>query len=162
MKTLKILGIDPGLKKIGWALIEGNGDCRLIKLGCFKPQKNFQEILEIFSFFEKMIKNTKPQLIALEKIIFSKNKKTALEIAKIIGLIELLALKNKISIIEIGPTQLKKLIAGDGTAKKEALRKILEISFKKNFQNFLDDSLDALALTIGAFYLTKQKKLLQS
>ena len=162
MNHLKILGIDPGIKKIGWAIGEEKKDFKLIDFNCLKinsPEKNF---LVLFDFFEKIVKKYQPKTLVIEKIIFSKNKKTAIQIAKVIGIIEFLAQKHNLEIIEITPKELKKMIAGDGSASKEQIKKILKISFKKDFKKEMPDTLDAISLALAGFYLTKQKKLLKS
>ncbi len=161
MNHLKILGVDPGVKKIGWAIGEEKRDFKLIDFDCLQinsPEKNF---LVLFDFFEKIIKKYKPNSLVIEKIIFSKNKKTAIQIAKAIGVIELLAQKYNLDIIEIAPKELKKMIVGDGSASKEQIKKILKISFKKDFKKSMPDTLDAISLALVGFYLTKQKKLLE-
>ena len=75
--------------------------------------------------------------------------------------IELLAQKYNLDIIEIAPKELKKMIVGDGSASKEQIKKILKISFKKDFKKSMPDTLDAMSLALVGFYLTKQKKLLE-
>jgi len=162
MNSLKILGVDPGIKKIGWALGEGKKDFKLVKFECLRIDSSQKNLLVIFEFFENLIKKHKPTVLAIEKVIFSKNRKTAIEVAKVIGVLEFLGQKYKLEIIEVSPKELKKLITGDGLASKEQMKKLLEISFKKDFKNLASDVFDAISLCLSGFYLTKQKKLLKS
>jgi len=160
MKSFKILAIDPGIKKIGWAMAKAEKNFKILDFNCLKTsQKDF---LFILNFFENLIKKYHPKVLVLEKIIFSKNKKTAIEIAKVIGILELLAQKYQLQIIEISPKELKKMITGNGAASKKEIRKFLELSLEKNLKDFPSDALDAISLSLAGFYLTKQKILLKS
>ena len=124
MKSFKILAIDPGIKKIGWAIGKAEKNFKILDFDCLKTsQKDF---LFILNFFENLIKKYRPKILVLEKIIFSKNKKTAIEIAKVIGILELLAQKYQLEVIEISPKELKKMITGNGAASKKEIRKFLE------------------------------------
>jgi len=160
MKSFKILAIDPGIKKIGWAIGKAEKNFKILDFNCLKTsQKDF---LFILNFFENLVKKYRPKILVLEKIIFSKNKKTAIEIAKVIGILELLAQKYQLEVIEISPKELKKMITGNGTASKKEIRKFLELSLEKNLKDFPSDALDAISLSLAGFYLTKQKILLKS
>ena len=73
---IKILGIDPGSTRAGYGLIEKNGhDLKLIKSGLLKissKDKNVR-LLELSKSFSSLLKKTKPDYIAIEKIFFIKN-----------------------------------------------------------------------------------------
>src|SRR3989344_2109276 len=87
----RILGIDPGIERLGWGLIEKNGS-KLTKIDSgvkktLKTQKESERLWEIFVFLDELIKKEKPDLVSTEKLFFAANVKTALIIGEVRGVI---------------------------------------------------------------------------
>ncbi|KKR29819.1 MAG: Crossover junction endodeoxyribonuclease RuvC [Candidatus Woesebacteria bacterium GW2011_GWA1_39_8] len=104
----KILGIDPGYGRIGIAVIEKyKNDQKLIYSECFETDAKLPHYKRLFLLGEKMaeiIKKYNPQQIAIETLLWSKNKKTALQVAEARGVILLEAARNDVlKLIKIGP-----------------------------------------------------------
>ncbi len=150
---MRILGIDPGSTRIGYGLIDKKGsDLKFLKAGLLKissKNKN-QRLLDLENSFTQLLKKEKPDLVALEKLYFAKNLKTALEVSQSRGVLILIILKNKLPLIEISPSEAKLIVAGDGRASKEAVAKMVGRSLKINTAKQIDDITDALALAIAA------------
>ncbi|MDP3052715.1 MAG: crossover junction endodeoxyribonuclease RuvC [bacterium] len=150
---MKILGIDPGSTRIGYGLIDKKGsDLKFLKAGLLKissTNKN-QRLLDLENSFTQLLKKEKPDLVALEKLYFAKNLKTALEVSQSRGVLILIILKNKLPLIEISPSEAKLIVAGDGRASKEAVAKMVGHCLKINTAKQIDDITDALALAIAA------------
>ncbi len=94
--------------------------------------------------------------MVIEKIFFMKNQKTGIEVAQARGAILLLALENKIKIIECSPNEMKAAVSGYGFADKKAIEKMVKLILNKPDLDVIDDAVDALAMAIfGASYLNQ-------
>jgi len=157
---MKILGIDPGTKRIGYGLIEKKGkklvylDSGLLKINSHVPEtkinSEYSYLLDLEKSFKELIKKNKPDLIALEKLFFMRNKKTAMKVAKAKGILILTALKKKIPLVEINPTEVKFSLTGDGKADKIGVAKMVNYFLNINHSFKVDDIADALAIAICA------------
>ncbi|MEK7624200.1 MAG: crossover junction endodeoxyribonuclease RuvC [Patescibacteria group bacterium] len=150
---MKILGIDPGSVRIGFGLIKKEkNDFKLIRSGLLKisaKDKN-QRLLDLEKSFSLLLKKERPDLVALEKLYFVNNQKTALEVGQSRGVLVLIILKNKLPLIEISPSEAKLIVSGNGRASKSAVAKMVGYSLKTNTDKEIDDVTDALALAIAA------------
>jgi len=104
-----ILGIDPGTAKIGYGIIQKNGNELIhVQSGLLKiprVEKN-RQLLFIEKKLLKILKETKPDQAALEKLFFVKNQKSALAVAQARGVIVNLLNKKNIPLIELTPVQI--------------------------------------------------------
>lgn len=152
---MKILGIDPGSTRVGYGLIKKEkGQLKFLKAGLLKissKNKN-QRLLELEKSFSQLLKNEKPDLVALEKIYFMKNLKTAVEVAQSRGVLTFLIIKHKISLLEYSPSEVKLSITGYGLADKKAVAKTVTKILKIKNGKVYDDITDALAIAITAAY----------
>jgi crossover junction endodeoxyribonuclease RuvC len=148
---MRILAIDPGFERVGMAIIEKTafGKDVLIYSSCFKTsaQIPFPERLKnIGTEVEKIIKKYKPEALAIEKLYFTTNQKTAMGVSEARGAILYVASKNGLCIYEYTPPQIKVAVTGYGKASKEMIMsmvpKLIDINMKINS----DDELDAIAI----------------
>lgn len=147
-----ILGIDPGLTKIGYGLIQKeNSRLAYHQAGLLRlptpPQKN--QLLLIENELKKFLLKTKPAVAGLEKLYFMKNQKTGLVVAQARGVILATLLRIKIPVIELAPTQIKVSVTGYGQASKKAVEKMVRHIIKLPTKRFEDDAIDALAIAIA-------------
>ncbi|MCL4406342.1 MAG: crossover junction endodeoxyribonuclease RuvC [Patescibacteria group bacterium] len=153
MKNLTILGIDPGSHRIGFGLVEKSGrDLCSKNYGTieFRPGQTADRLALLEKEIEKLVKKNKPSAIAIEKLYFSKNRKTALSVAESRGVIMLAARKSGAPVLEYDPTTVKQRITGYGMSDKKAVLKMVKIFLRlKDFAG-LDDASDALAIAIVA------------
>lgn len=149
-----ILGIDPGSTRVGYGLIKKEkNNLKLIKSGLLRiySQDKIQRLLEIEKETLSLIKNTKPDLVVLEKIFFMKNLKTALEVSQSRGVLTLIIAKHKIPLLELAPSEIKMAVAGYGQADKKAVARMVAASLKLKIQDIKgpDDVTDAIAAAIA-------------
>src|SRR3989338_795962 len=108
---MKILGIDPGIERLGWGIVEKNGnEFKRINSGVkktLKTQKESERLWEIFVFLDELIKKTRPDAVSTEKLFFAKNVKTALIIGEVRGVILAAAQKHGLRISEFAPLEVK-------------------------------------------------------
>ncbi|MDP3762739.1 MAG: crossover junction endodeoxyribonuclease RuvC, partial [bacterium] len=88
---MKVLGIDPGIERLGWGLIEKKDDgIGYLKSGVKKTLKTESQparLLEIQNFLEELLARERPEVAAVERLFFSKNAKTALQVGEVRGVI---------------------------------------------------------------------------
>ena len=96
---MKILGIDPGSSRTGYGLISDQ-PLFLIASGVIdvKEKNSHKKIIKLAAQYEKILEKFKPDLVAIEKLFFSRNVKTALEVSQARGVLIYLTLKNKIAL----------------------------------------------------------------
>ena len=157
MLTYKyILGIDPGLAGTGWGLIENSraqNKQSLINYGVIStsPKTEFIERLNIISQeLTKIIKNKKPDVIAVEKLFFNKNVKSALEVGHARGVILLTASQNKIPLREFTPSEIKQSLTGHGAADKQQVQTMTKCVLGMPEEPKPDHAADALATACTA------------
>ena len=151
-----ILGIDPGTTRIGYAVIEKK-DCDTLDLmtyGCLEPQVKRQKerLGEISKFVSELIVKYRPEVLAIEKIFFTKNVKTVLSVAEARGVIINNASSANLEIFDFTPLEVKLAITGYGRAEKEQVRQMVCRILKIAKKPILDDTSDALAIALTACY----------
>ncbi len=152
----RILGIDPGIERLGWGVVEKkSGNLERKASGVkktLKTKKESERLWEIHQFLDELIKKEQPDLLATEKVFFSKNIKTALVIGEVRGIILALSEKYGVPIKEFTPLEAKMAICGYGHATKENVASMLKLSIKLPENKLLDDETDALALAVTATF----------
>ena len=154
LKSRVYLGIDPGTHRVGYGVIKvENGKFYLIDQGIIKTKEKSNSIEQLPLIYKKissLIKKNSPDEVAIEKLFFSKNQKTAMAVAEARGVILLAAAEKSIKIREFMPNTVKQSISGYGFADKKAILKIVTMMLGlKNFKP-VDDASDALAIAITA------------
>lgn len=146
-----ILGIDPGSVRIGFGVIKKEGP-RLTHLGSglleiSSDESNRLPVLE--KDFLGVLRRFKPQIVGIEKLFFAKNRKTAIKVAEARGVLLNALSKEKVSFVEIAPSEVKLAVAGAGGASKESVAKMVKHFLKIRTDPLFDDVTDALAIAIA-------------
>ncbi|KKQ78014.1 MAG: Crossover junction endodeoxyribonuclease RuvC [Parcubacteria group bacterium GW2011_GWA1_38_7] len=155
-----ILGIDPGYGRVGIAIIEKTNKCeRLIHSECFETDvklPHFKRLLLIGEKIKEIIKYYKPWCVAVETLLWSKNKKTALQVAEARGVILFEVARANIVLREFNPNQIKLAITGYGKSDKKQVINMVEKLVKIIPKKRHDDEYDAIAtaLTCAAISLS--------
>ena len=147
------LGIDPGTRRIGYGIVRSErGILEFIAAGILKIESTDDPgaLVETKHEIDRLIKKYEPSTVAIEKLFFAKNQKTALAVAQARGVILLAAHENKIPIQEYTPNEVKSGVTGYGSADKKAVLKMVQLILKKDNLKIIDDASDALALAILA------------
>lgn len=153
---MKIIGIDPGITATGFGLIE-DGQC--IGIGTIRSKKKnvYEKINEICGHLEKVIKDNKPDLAALEKVFYHKNILTLMRSSELRGAIILALFKQNIKIIEFTPTQIKLTTTGNGRASKAQVRYFMERMLQTGGKRISNHATDALSIAYTAARKLKSK-----
>lgn len=149
----RILGVDPGYGRLGLAVLEKqNGKDILLYSECFETSNKIphhKRLLLISKKVKNIIDKYKPETLAIETLLWSKNKKTALQVAESRGVVLLESANKKLLIREFNPNQIKLATTGYGKSDKKQMifmiQKILKLP--KNKKRF-DDEYDAIAIAL--------------
>ncbi|MDO8676296.1 MAG: crossover junction endodeoxyribonuclease RuvC [Candidatus Azambacteria bacterium] len=156
-----ILGIDPGTARIGYSIIEKrDGEAGLITHGCLEIKNRSQtERLKIISeLISELISKYNPQTLAIEKLFFTKNVKTALSVSEARGVIINCANSLNLNILEFTPLEVKTAVTGYGRAEKYQVQKMVKNILKLEKIPKPDDAADAIAIALAACYTNPKLK----
>lgn len=149
---MRIIGIDPGTGILGFGAIEvKNGNNVLIDAGVIKTpvkQEDSDRLKTIFDELNSLIKEIKPEVMAVEKLFFSKNVTTAMSVSQARGVVLLLGKQHGLELHEYTPNQIKQAITGYGSATKAQMQEMVRLHLKLKETPKPDDAADALAAAI--------------
>lgn len=157
---MHILGIDPGLATIGLGRIQAKNrqDIQALEWLTIETPAGLplpDRLLEIQTDLQTYITEHKPDLVVIEKLYFTTNAKTAIDVAQARGVLVTTAAALHIPIIEVTPLQLKQAITGDGRADKRQVQDMVQRLLLLTEIPKPDDAADGLALAIyGALQAT--------
>ena len=149
---MKVLGVDPGYDRLGLAVVEGNPSRPiLIWSTCVLPSKGVPSarLSEVRTLVEKAIRKHKPDLVAIETLFFSTNRKTALGVAEARGAILSAIGAVGLPVAEYSPSVVKLAVTGYGGADKGAIARMVPKLLFLPVRKRLDDELDAIAVAIA-------------
>lgn len=151
-KTKIILGVDPGIADTGFGLIKKTGvNLSLITYGSIKTkagQDPEKRLKIIFQDLQKIIKNHRPDVIAVEQLFFAKNAKTAMSVSQARGVILLAVANAKTPLVEFTPLQVKMGLTSYGKASKQQVQEMVKTVLGLKSIPRPDDAADALAIAL--------------
>jgi len=148
---IRILGIDPGLRRTGWGVIESDGN-RLIFVGCgsVEPADDLplaSRLLAIHQGLAAVLGDFKPMEAAVEQTFVNKDGVATLKLGQARGVAMLAPAMFGIAVSEYAPNQIKKTVVGAGHADKSQVLMMLKILLPKA-EPKSSDAADALAIAI--------------
>ncbi|MEI6494581.1 MAG: crossover junction endodeoxyribonuclease RuvC [bacterium] len=158
---MRIIGIDPGYDRMGIAVIDNaSGKETLLYSDCVttSSKQTLPERLKIIGDgFEEVVKKYKPTTLAIEKIYFTVNQKTAIAVAGSKGVIQYLAAKHGLRVAEFTPSEMKLAVAGYGKATKDQIIKMTSLQIKVEKPPRHDDEWDAIAIGLTGLARAKNR-----
>ena len=149
-----VLGIDPGTAALGWGVVENRGGrLRAVDAGCLvtKPDTALpQRLLAIHALLDELIALHRPDLVAVERLFFSKNAQTAFGVGQARGVVLLAAAQGEVPVREATPNEVKVAVTGYGAADKEQVGRMVAVCLGLSEAPRPDDTADALAIAIWA------------
>ncbi len=148
---MRILGIDPGLQKTGWGLIEADKN-RLIFVGCglIKTQAGlplYARLAEIDAGIARAIAESRPDVAAIEETFMNKNALSALKLGQARGAAIVALARSGLEVAEYPTNLVKKSVVGAGHAAKEQVGMMIRTLLPKSGK-VGEDEADALAVAI--------------
>ena len=155
---MKILGIDPGIGICGFGLIETStrASARALDYGAVTTIVDAplpERLKELYESLLIVFKESKPDLVAVERLFFSKNITTGIAVAEARGIVLLVAAQNGIPIFEYTPNEIKKTLTGYGSATKTQMEEMVRVHLGLKVKPKPDDAADALAAAITCSFL---------
>lgn len=155
---MRILGIDPGIGICGFGLIESSrgSKAKVLDYGAVTTKVDApmpDRLLELYESLNQVFHETKPEIVAIEKLFFSKNITTGIAVAEARGVIMLVARKNEAEVREYTPNEIKKSLTGYGSATKTQMEEMVKLTLGLTVKPKPDDAADALAAAITCSYL---------
>ena len=148
-----ILGIDPGIARMGWGVVEEiKQKARAMAYGCFETPAamgHADRLAAVHKELARLIKLHKPERVAVEKLFFSKNVKTALQVGEARGVIMLTCAELNVPVFEISPKEVKQALTGYGGADKHQMQRMVQLMLSLRELPRPDDAADALAIAIA-------------
>ncbi|WP_322514329.1 crossover junction endodeoxyribonuclease RuvC [Rhodopseudomonas palustris] len=149
--AVRILGIDPGLRRTGWGVVESEGN-RLVFVGCgsVEPKDTLplaERLLAIHHGLEKVLVEYAPAEAAVEQTFVNKDGAATLKLGQARGVAMLAPAMHGILVAEYAPNQVKKTVVGAGHADKTQIQMMLKILLPKADPRTADAA-DALAIAI--------------
>ena len=155
---MKILGIDPGLGRCGFGLIETTTrtgakalDYGVVTTTVDAPLPS--RLKELHDSLTEVFDQTKPDLVAVEKLFFAKNITTGIAVAEARGIVLLVAEQKGIKVYEYTPNEIKKSLTGYGAANKTQMQEMVRVHLGLENKPKPDDAADALAAAITCAFL---------
>ena len=148
-----VLGIDPGTAALGYGVVERNGGLRAVDFGCLitaadRPMP--ERLLAIHDLVRDLIELHAPDVLAIERIYFSRNVQTAFAVGQARGVVLLAAAEHEVPVREATPSEVKAAVAGYGAADKSQVGRMVQLLLGMTAPPEPDDAADALAIGIWA------------
>lgn len=150
---MRILGIDPGTGILGFGVIDFTppSKFKLIDGGVIRTpvkQADSERLKTISDELTEIIKQHKPEVLAVEKLFFAQNVTTAMSVSQARGVVLLCGEQNDLALFEYTPLQVKQALTGYGRAEKKQVQEMVKVILKLNEIPKPDDCADALAVAI--------------
>lgn len=159
---MRILGIDPGIGRMGWGIIDIQGTKLITKAyGCLETPSTKtvpDRLVEIHSFLTTVVDKYEPGVLAIEELFFGSNAKTAFVVGQARGVILLLAAEYHLEVEIYTPLQVKIALTGYGRAEKAQVGKMVKTLLNLPHIPKPDDTADALAVAITHAFSFKVKR----
>ena len=151
-KSMRVLGIDPGFGRLGWAVVDGNRATQtVVEWGCFEtkaglePSRRYEMVAEEL---ERLIGEYSPQVAAVEDIFFFKNAKTVIKVAESRGVVVVGCRQAGLQVYDYTPLQVKQSVSGYGRADKKQVQQMVKVILKLESIPRPDDAADAVAVAL--------------
>ena len=156
-----ILGLDPGLAHTGWGIVETRGSlCRARAYGCVttsSSQPIDQRLGKIFDEISQVIETYNPTQLAIEKIFFGENVRSAIATAHARGAAIVACSRAGLLVGEYTPMQIKQAIVGTGSADKRQVIYMVRNVLQLDHDPRPDHAADALAAAVCHANLSRTK-----
>lgn len=146
-----VVGIDPGLTRCGYAVVQPGAKPILRALGVLTtpasddlPERLARLQSDLVDLFDEFA----PRAVAVERVFFQHNTRTAMGVAQVSGVVMALAASRGCAVVQYTPTEVKNAVAGFGGADKAAIARMVQIRCGLGTLPTPADAADAAALAL--------------
>ncbi len=148
---MRVLGVDPGSLTTGYGVVDFDGErFRMVTAGAIRMHRQeplSERLKRIYDDITEVIRNTRPEELGVEALIFAKNASSALKLGQARGAAIVSAANAGLSVFEYAPLDVKKTVTGYGRADKTQVRHMVRTLL--NEHSVTDENVsDALAVAI--------------
>ncbi|MCW5698180.1 MAG: crossover junction endodeoxyribonuclease RuvC [Bauldia sp.] len=149
--AIRILGIDPGLRRTGWGLIEVAGNTlAFVAAGTVRAPLDgplAARLLALHEGLAAVLAATAPHEAAVEQTFVNRDATATLKLGQARGIAMLVPAQAGLPVAEYAPTAVKKAVVGVGHADKDQIRMMVRVLLPRAIFDGAD-SADALAIAI--------------
>jgi crossover junction endodeoxyribonuclease RuvC len=145
------LGIDPGTAILGFGVIAGDADPRLVDVGVIETDASApmpERLLILHAETTRLLETFEPDVMAIEQLFFARNVTTAIAVGQARGVVLLAAAQAGVEVAEYTPSEVKFAISGYGKASKSQMQEMVRIILNLAQAPQPDDAADALAIAL--------------
>lgn len=147
---MRVLGLDPGLNRIGYSILEFDAHPKLIVAGSHQTKRRVtlaEKLGSIANHIEDLLKQYLPNVCVVETLFYGKNPRSTISLSHARGVVLAVLNNHNVVVVEYTPQEVKRAICGSGRASKEQVsymvRRLLDTEV-----DFDQDVSDAIALAL--------------
>ena len=154
-----IIGIDPGVARLGYGVIQENkGVITPLCYGSIETKagkRQAERLLEIYTEITTLFTRYPPDFLAMEKLFFAKNVTSAMSVSEVRGVILLAAEQHELPVEEYTPNQIKQAITGSGRADKAQMQEMIRRLLHLDEVPKPDDAADGLSIALCHIHIMR-------
>jgi crossover junction endodeoxyribonuclease RuvC len=147
-----VLGIDPGLTRTGYGIIESSGSTETaVAAGVIRTdpaQPLGERFVELARDLREIVAEYEPGAAAIEQVFVNKNRQTAMSVARASGVALLVLSEARLETAEYTPSAVKMALTGSGTADKQQMQRVVAMRLRLPSAPSPADAADALAVAL--------------
>lgn len=149
---MRIIGIDPGIATTGYGVVQTDGQrSAALDFGCIATASDLpmpQRLERIYDELKFIVERYQPNVMAVEKLFFSKNSNSAMQVGEARGVVVLAGCHAGMHVYEYTPLQVKQAVVGYGKAEKLQVQQMVKMLLGLSKIPRPDDAADALAIAL--------------
>lgn len=149
---MTVIGIDPGLATIGYGVVRKEGGRpQTIDYGVIRTEAGTpvgDRLCIIRDSVRELLKRFQPDMAAVERLLFSNNQKTVMEVSRASGVILMTLAEAGCVCTEYSPPEVKLAVTGEGGADKKQVQYMVRQLLNLDTAPKWDDAADALAIAL--------------
>lgn len=149
---MRVLGVDPGLSRCGVGVVEGSSrQPSAVRAGVIRTSASLptaRRLAHLYAELAALIAECRPHAVAVERVFFNSNVRTAMGVGQAAGIVLLCAEQAGVEVVEYTPTQVKATVTGAGDADKEQVAFMVRTLLRLAEVPRPADAADALALAL--------------
>jgi crossover junction endodeoxyribonuclease RuvC len=148
-----VLGVDPGLSRCGYAVVEpiGRNRARAVALGVIRTSQEHevpQRLAELQRELRALFDEFPPVVLSIERVFARQNLQTVIGVAQAAGLALAEAAGRGVAVAQYSPSAVKSVVTGDGKADKAQVQTMVQLLLGLSESPRPADAADAAALAL--------------
>ncbi len=125
---MRILGVDPGSRAAGWAVVSFDGPPRLVSAGVLRPDTTTSFAVRLLALHDGLlaiVERERPDEAVVERVYSGVNPQSLITLGEARGVLLLALARASLPVHEVTPAEIKKTVTGTGQAEKEQVRRMV-------------------------------------